>query len=97
MFPSLFSEPSGCCLCFGMNIFHVETHTSAISVYDVCFFIPKILAFWLFIIINYYYYLKIMEYFTNLHHPCAGSCLSSLYHFTFSIWDCKASIRFYIF
>lgn len=35
IFPSLFSEPSACWLSFGMNIFYVETHISAISVCDV--------------------------------------------------------------
>lgn len=50
MFPSLFSEPS-VCLSFGMNIFHVETHTPAISVYDV-FPFQRSLVF----CFNYYYY-----------------------------------------
>lgn len=80
MFPSLFSEPS-VCLSFGMNIFHVETHTPAISVYDV-FPFQRSWGF-CFNYYYYYYYLKIMEYFTNLQHPCAGFMLIFFVSFHF--------------
>lgn len=36
--PALFFELSACCLFFGMNTFHVETHTSVISLYGLLYY-----------------------------------------------------------